>query len=134
MSGGESKVFCGNCGRELDERSDTPAEKREKCPVCGSIDRVVTKSGSSSTVRVTAASATAVAAAPKINVETVEADQSSEAEKIRGRFRATLDWYSLGDGLWMLNVLNERGDVVEGGVGDDPEQALLEVYERVLPP
>jgi hypothetical protein len=33
-----------------------------------------------------------------------------------------------------LHVLNEDGQVVEGGIGDDPEGALLEVYERLIPP
>jgi hypothetical protein len=56
------------------------------------------------------------------------------AETIRGRYRATLDWYRLEDGLWMLHVLNEGGELVEGGVGDDAVDALLEVYERLIPP
>jgi hypothetical protein len=70
----------------------------------------------------------------KVHVESVPADETSEAETIRGRYRATLDWFRLEDGLGMLQVLNEHGDVVEGGIGDDPEGALLEVYERLIPP
>jgi hypothetical protein len=31
-------------------------------------------------------------------------------------------------------VFNERGELVDGGVGDSPEGALLEVYERLVPP
>jgi len=31
-------------------------------------------------------------------------------------------------------VRNEHGQLVEGGVGDSAEDALLEVYERLIPP
>jgi hypothetical protein len=33
-----------------------------------------------------------------------------------------------------VQVVNANGDVVEGGMGDDPEGALLEVHERLIPP
>ena len=60
-------------------------------------------------------------------------DETPEATAIRGRYQATLDWYKLEDGHWMLHVLNERGEVVDGGIGDNTEEALLEVYERLIP-
>ncbi len=62
------------------------------------------------------------------------ADETAEAEAIRGRYEASLVWSKLEGDFWLLQVVNERGEVVEGGVGDDPEQALLEVYERLIPP
>jgi hypothetical protein len=40
---------------------------------------------------------------------------------------------SEGD-FWLVHVINEDGEVVEDGVGDNPEDALLEVYERLIPP
>jgi hypothetical protein len=32
-------VACGRCGLALDERSDTPAAKRQPCPRCWSMSR-----------------------------------------------------------------------------------------------
>lgn len=107
-----------------------PAEQREPCPVCGSTIREFRDSGTLG-VRVTVS---AVALGKRTPVEGVEADQRLEAETIRGRYRATLDWYVLSNGVWMLQVLNERGEVVEGGLGDNPDDAVLEVYERLIPP
>jgi hypothetical protein len=128
MSGSSTTVACGNCGRKLEERSDLPAEQREPCPVCGSTAR-------SFSVTVSAAVGVASALSAVAHVGSVPAaDQTPEAAAIRGRHQATLDWYKLEDGHWMLHVLNERGEVVDGGIGDNTEEALLEVYERLIPP
>jgi hypothetical protein len=67
-------------------------------------------------------------------VTRVAADNAPEADTVRGSFRATLDWRHLSDGHWMLHVLDSTGTVVEGGIGDDPEEALLEVYGRLIRP
>lgn len=80
------------------------------------------------------ASASAVVEQSRVHVDAVPEDQSSQAQAIRGRYRATLDWWQLDDGLWLLQVVNEDGVLVDGGVGDDPIDALLEVYERLIPP
>jgi hypothetical protein len=34
----------------------------------------------------------------------------------------------------MLEVLDADGELIDGGMGDDPEDALLGVAERLLPP
>jgi hypothetical protein len=120
-------VTCGNCGRLLDERSDIPAEERLRCPVCGSRARVFTATGG-------VASAVAIAATPSTVVEDIPANQAPEAEALRGLYQVTLEWHSLEGGLCWLRVLNVYGEYVEGGVGDSPEDALLEVYERLIPP
>jgi hypothetical protein len=120
-------VTCGNCSRVLDERSNTAPEQRQPCPVCGSLTRTVT-------VTATAAVAVAVAGTPTVHIEEApprQTDPRSGADT--KRLPGHLDWWKLDD-VWMLHVLNERGELVEGGVGDDPEAALLEVYERLIPP
>jgi hypothetical protein len=80
----------------------------------------------------------AVAPAAEISsherVEDVAAAHSPEAETVRGIYRASIEWHALEDGLWWLQVLNERGEIVDGGIGDSAEDALLEVYERLIPP
>lgn len=129
MSDSQTTVTCGNCGRVLDERSDVPPEQREPCPVCGSTAR------SFSIVISASVGVEARIATKKIHVDDVPAEnETPAAEAIRGRYRAALDWSRLEGGFWLLQVLNESGDVVDGGVGDDPEKALLEVYERLIPP
>jgi hypothetical protein len=37
-------------------------------------------------------------------------------------------------GAWLVEVLDEQGHMLDGGMGDDPQDALLEVAERLLPP
>jgi rubrerythrin len=41
-----TRVLCGQCGNEIDERSDTPADERTPCPNCGSTSRTFEVSGS----------------------------------------------------------------------------------------
>jgi hypothetical protein len=76
----------------------------------------------------------AVRLRPPVPVPAPAEFESRKAELIRGRYGATLEWYTLANGVWMLRVFNERGELVDGGLGDEPEQALLEVYERLIPP
>ena len=53
------------------------------------------------------------------------ADERPEAVEIRGIYRATLEWQSsTACGFFTCSTC---GGIVEGGVGDDPEEALLEV-------
>ena len=50
------------------------------------------------------------------------------------RYNATLEWSKLEGDFWLLQVLDSNGTVIDGGVGNDPEAALLEVYARLIPP
>jgi hypothetical protein len=120
------RVSCANCQTSLDEPSDVPAEQREPCPVCGSTGRVFELSG--------AIVVTSRMAAEAIRVDTSPADETVEAQTIRHQYRATLEWFQLEGGLWMLHVVSENGELIEGGIGDNPEDAVLEVYERLIPP
>jgi hypothetical protein len=62
------------------------------------------------------------------------AADSPRAKELEQKYAVTLRWLDLSEVFWMLTLENEHGDVVESGVGDDPEGALLEVYERLIPP
>jgi len=130
---GDDGVFCGNCGRELDVPSDVAPDQREACPVCGSKIREFRDSGTVS-IHISAPQASAVASAPSAEVKDVRADRTPEADTIRGSYEATLQWHVLEGGLWWLQVLNKNGEIIDGGVGDNTEDALLEVYERLIPP
>jgi hypothetical protein len=66
--------------------------------------------------------------------EKVAADALPQAETIRGTYQATIKWYKLEGGIWLLQVVNKQGVVIDGGLGDDPVNALLEVFERLIPP
>jgi hypothetical protein len=126
-------VFCGNCGRELDFGSQSADAERKPCPVCGSTERDFRKSGGATVGRRLVTASVAIPIESLRGVKTTRST-TERAAAIRGRYRATLQWHRLEDGLWLLQVLNEDGDVVEGGIGDDPDEALLEVYERLVPP
>jgi DNA-directed RNA polymerase subunit RPC12/RpoP len=126
------RVRCANCGRELDgSEENVPLEQRKPCPVCGSTARAFDKVIA---IEVQVASAVAVAAAPRVHVERTPADERDEAKTLRGRYDVSLSWDRLEGDLWLLHVYNVDGDLVEGGIGDNPEDALLEVYERLIPP
>ena len=122
-------VSCGNCRRALDERSDMPPESRTPCPACGSLTREVS-------LTLTAAVATASGIPPtvKVTVGGIDAERSPLAAEIRGQYNATLQWSKLEGDVWLLQVLDSNGTSIDGGIGDDPEAALLEVYARLIPP
>jgi hypothetical protein len=125
---GTTTVACGKCSRALNEPSDLPVDERQPCPICGSTAR------SFGVFIEDVVNVAAIATVVETRVESVPADGAPEAEVVRGRYRATLDWHALEGGFWLLHVVNESGEVVDGGVGDDPEAAPLEVYERLIPP
>jgi hypothetical protein len=45
-----------------------------------------------------------------------------------------VEWYVTSDGLYIVKIFNDAGEMLDGGGGDDPEEALLEVAEHLLPP
>ena len=120
-------VTCENCGRPLAETYEG-----QPCPICGSTARSLTPPGHVSVSHFGRASELATVA--RMPLAEVSAELTPEADAVRARYLATLEWSALDNGFFLLHVLNERGEVVEGGAGNDPEKALLEVYERLLPP
>jgi hypothetical protein len=46
-----------------------------------------------------------------------------------------LHWHSLSDqpGMWMVQVFDSQGALLDSGVGDDAQDAILGVAERLLP-
>ena len=46
-----------------------------------------------------------------------------------------LKWLRLSSGgAWMLQVYDDQGTFIDGSIQDDPQDALLAVSERLLPP
>jgi len=41
MPADKLSVFCGNCGRAIDENPSLPVEERKPCPSCGSMGRSI---------------------------------------------------------------------------------------------
>jgi hypothetical protein len=128
MADSSAKVACGNCSRLLEERSDISLDERQPCPVCGSTSRAFSLEASAGVYAVSGFEATLVPS------EAVSADEAPIATEIRGIFEATLRWHKLTGDAWMVQVVNSNGEIVEGGLGDNAEEALLEIYERVIPP
>jgi hypothetical protein len=63
------------------------------------------------------------------------AAQAAERQLVRA-YECGLRWTEPTEqgAAWMLEVLDADGTVIDSGMGDDPEEALLEVAERLLPP
>ncbi|MDP9224036.1 MAG: hypothetical protein M3P18_09290 [Actinomycetota bacterium] len=43
-------------------------------------------------------------------------------------------WYVTPDHLYLVQVHDDAGQLIDAGGGDDPVDALLEIAERLLPP
>lgn len=119
-------VRCAKCSAVLAEPPDTPAEKRQPCPECGSTSRAFegkASLGINVAVTVSAATARAVAPDPVVRVETALADAGFH-----------LQWLRLSEGgAWLVRVFDEDGAFIDGSIQDDPGDALLAVAERLLP-
>ena len=116
---GETLVECGQCGTTLPEPPDIPAERRKPCSECGSTRRTIYGSASL-TVGV---SLGASAAAAEAVVEKLEDAGFS------------VQWLRLSEGgAWMVRVFDRQGGWLDGSIADDPQDAILAVSERLLPP
>ncbi len=57
-------------------------------------------------------------------------DQTERLEEIG----FSVVWRSLSEGFFLVVVSDDAGDLIDGGVGDDPVEMILGVAERLLPP
>lgn len=96
----------------------------ERCTLCGY--RPGDVKGSSS-LRLEANIATAGQVIP--TPELVAEQTAGLAE-----FGFRVVWYRMPDGLYLIQVYDDNETLLDGGGGDDPEEMLLEVAERLLPP
>lgn len=67
--------------------------------------------------------------------EVISAPDSAEGQTERLEeigFRVT--WYRLEDGLFLVQVHDAAGKLLDFGGGDDPVEMILEVAEHLLPP
>ena len=121
-------VRCGNCSELLAEPSDLPEAQRRPCPHCGSKRRIFEKNiaapvAVSVVVAVSAATARAGTGQPTVGIEKLE-DAGFDVQ-----------WLELSeDGKWMVRVFDRQGTFIDGSIQDDPQDALLAVSERLLPP
>jgi hypothetical protein len=123
-------VRCGNCSELLAEPSDLPEAQRRPCPHCGAKHRTFEKNLAATVavsadvvVAVSAASARAGTGYPTGSIARLE-DAGFD-----------LQWLRLSEGgAWMVRVFDRQGTWIDGSIQDDPQEALLAVCERLLPP
>lgn len=128
----EPFVRCAKCRTVLPEPPNTPLEKRNPCPTCGSTGREISVTGAIvATSQVTAnvvvnppaATARASAGSPQVAIGSLE-DAGFDVQ-----------WLQLSEGgPWIVRVFDRQGEWIDGSVQDDPQDALLAVSERLLPP
>jgi hypothetical protein len=47
----------------------------------------------------------------------------------------SVEWWQLSPGgAWMVRVFDDQGKWIDGSIQDDPQDAILAVSERLLPP
>lgn len=125
-----SVVRCGNCKAVLAEPSDLPPEQRKGCPTCGSTQRQFEKN---LTATVVTGADVVVVAAPAEGRATATPPQVRIDELEDAGF--DLQWLQLSPGgAWMVRAYDRDGNWIAGSVQDDPQDALLAVSERLLPP
>jgi hypothetical protein len=151
-------IFCNNCGAELDEAPTLLPEQRSPCPTCGSVSRrfdatasvtatsiiladagtlsgdelIVTKTGPD--VQAHAGVATGTGTAYDAEVWTTSSEPITDH---LGVVRRLVTWTKLTGKpgtMWFVQVLDESGELIEGGMGDNQDDALLAIIDALRPP
>jgi hypothetical protein len=148
-------IFCGGCGAKLEEAPTLLPDQRLPCPTCGSLARqfeqdvtdqiarsdrgtatdtvTVTRTvGFEAVVYAEIAEATGTALAPDVGV-----GEGRGARIVRDHLVVvgqSLWWTQLTEEpAWMVQVVDEAGEVLATGVGTATIKALAEVAEFLLP-
>lgn len=150
-------VRCGSCGNELGEAESTPVEERAPCPNCESTTRryETTLEAEITAYRPIVAQPPTIQARGTVqspNVQVSAAFEDGEAlpiDPIPGVSTDTLDRpvqavrdrhpdhvrtfciTNLADGTFVAEVLDEKGEVLSQGLGDDEEDTILELAEAL---
>jgi hypothetical protein len=116
-------VTCGNCSKVLSERSDTEASKRSPCPNCGSTVRQF---------NVTMEAAVTLDAAMSLVV--VQGEKPKPPDLVLEDAGFDVSWQRLSEGgAWLVFVRDREGNLVDGSMADEPEEAILAVVDRLIP-
>jgi hypothetical protein len=148
-------IYCANCGVDLGEAPTLLPDQRPPCPRCGSLARrferevtdqiVLTDRGTGAdtlTVTRTDSSDVFVHAQPAEVIATavdptVEVEESHDGRTIKDQLVVmgrSLWWTQLTEEpTWMVQVVDEVGEVLAVGVGDNQIDALAGVADALLP-
>jgi len=120
-------VTCSDCKQVLWSNEDEPPpdavagpmEARQPCSNCDATAR---------TFELSATAGVAVAAGGSVVVTSTQRRLRTYGYSVR--------WTEPTgpDGAWMVEVFDGEGKLIGGGLGDDLEDAILGVAERLLPP
>lgn len=143
-------VYCGNCGRKLDEGRSVMPEDRTRCPDCGSAARRFDVELGAQVVKVPTIESKAKVLPPVIQIGTAEerdealpivpTKQQGFAPLIAalganpGDSFRVLRWTTVGEDVLLSEVLDEQGEVIHTGIGDDVDSALIDAALESLRP
>jgi len=143
-------VTCSNCGQAVPEDSGTPFEERQPCENCQSLARTVHVSVSDvalaadatltvgADVRAEAEVATAEALAMDAEVQSV--DKTVQPPEVapelleRTWLLKTEPLTTDPEGAYRCSLMNDAGDVLADGIGNDPVSGLIDIVRHMLPP
>lgn len=124
----EPVVRCASCFRPLPEPPNIPIEDRVPCLNCGGMNR---------NYEVTL-TATALVQPDLVQPGMAQPETPAEAASVAGSLAEIafrVDWWQLSPGgAWMIRVFDDQGKWIDGSIQDDPQDAILAVSERLLPP
>jgi hypothetical protein len=98
-----------------------PLEARRPCPTCGATWRIIEVSASG------VGASAAIAGGGSVVV-------STQRRLLTHGYGIRWTEPTGPKGSWLLEVFDSEGNLVDGGMGDDPVDAILGVAERLLPP
>jgi DNA-directed RNA polymerase subunit RPC12/RpoP len=127
-------VKCGECSTVLAEPSDTPLENRVPCPKCGSKVRSFAV-GLEASIVATSDITGRVTRSAAINATTEITATPAEVTETLEDAGFDVQWLRLSEGgPWMVRVFDRAGKFIDGSIADNPEDAILAVSEKLVPP
>jgi hypothetical protein len=148
-------IYCNECGVELDEASTLLPEQRSPCPSCGSLARRFEKTLRGSFFRLPGEEpvtvertvghdAIVMAETAKVAVEallvTVHGEPPPGVRVIEDHLVVAhrhVRWTQLTGkpgAVWLVEALDESGELLESGTGDNQDDALLAIIDALRPP
>jgi hypothetical protein len=115
----------------LDDTWQTPADEKKPCPRCGSMRRTYVITVGATVELNEAVELPDAKGTVSHTVDAVIADGRFDRLK---PFARKVVWTNMPEGTWMVEVKDENDVVLDSGLGDDREDALLDLAEHLMPP
>jgi hypothetical protein len=129
----EPIVHCGQCGKKLDVARNT-LEDRKPCPRCGSRRRHYVMTVGPAVEHDDAMKVEPVLSSDDAVPKSLDAVLADERLTGLRPFVRSIAWAELPDNSWMVEVRADNNVAIASGIGDNKDDALLDLAEHLMPP